>query len=281
MRSSKVWLAQIFVWAVLMCGSTLGDEGAPSTPMFKGFRIIDHDPNHTGIDLKFFVGEAVTSPIDGVVQHIVANSTVTSKWRGLVINGTDDEDELHLRLLGIAAAVELGAPIKSGEFIGRIQDASKDFPGLRPYLHLEVYKNGARIDPTEWASENWPRRTIFYPRRGMGSRSVPWANLRLLSEAKRLENLEDYEGAVVTYEKALRWPDWEVTNTAIYRWIAQTYALLGRFDAAARAQETYLQSLRLELQFSEGALPDASLGTIAAVQTPESLRIYIERSPFS
>ena len=154
MRSSKVWLAQIFVWAVLMCGSTLGDEGAPSTPVFKGFRIIDHDPNHTGIDLKFFVGEAVTSPIDGVVQHIVANSTVTSKWRGLVINGTDDEDELHLRLLGIAAAVELGAPIKSGEFIGRIQDASKDFPGLRPYLHLEVYKNGARIDPTEWASEN-------------------------------------------------------------------------------------------------------------------------------
>ena len=50
---------------------------------------------------------------------------------------------------------------------------------------------------------------------------------------------------------------------------------MGDFEQAAEVQQRYLDQLEMELFYADGNLPDVALGPIAAVQSSQSLLIYI------
>ena len=104
---------------------------------------------------------------------------------------------------------------------------------------------------------------------------MDWPNRRLARQARRAWAAQDHAAAATLYRRALTFADWEVSNTGLYRGLAEVLAEAGDFRAAIEAQRILLAFLELELDFAEGALPSRTLGTIAAVPSPESLRIQI------
>jgi len=146
------------------------------------------------------------------------------------------------------------------------------FPGVKPYLHIEVYQDGKRIDPTNFIAARIENRPIVCP-----AVKVDY-NLKinnLIARAKGLEKDAKYLEAIDVYLEALKQPAWETTTTYILHYIADNYARLGNFAEAVRTQREMLRMLDYELKYSRGALPDKSLGVIAAVNTEESLSILI------
>ena len=133
-----------------------------------------------------------------------------------------------------------------GGVIGRIQDPGIDFPGIRPYLHVEVYLNGQAVDPAEWGDIFWPDHPVENAGSDIHWDIVDWPNRRLARQARRAWAAQDHAAAATLYRRALTF-----------------------------AQRILLAFLELELDFAEGALPSRTLGTIAAVPSPESLRIQI------
>ena len=274
---ARVVFAFTVAWIIVGIAPSVADEVPfKMVPPVSPLIIINHNPRHTGIDLGSDPGETLRSPIDGLVLRIVKESLVKMTWTGIVLKGKDEMGDVAIRILGVAPTVTIGMAIKAGDAIGLAQDPSRDLSGLKPYIHLEVYRNGLLINPTQWAARLWPERAVTNPGTDLDWDALSWRQIGLMAEAgRRHHENNDYSGAIAVYRQALRLPDWEASNTHIHRRIAQAYALLDDYRAAVAAQETYLRLLRLELDYAEGAVPDPELGTIAAVQTPQSLRIYI------
>ena len=118
---------------------------------------MDHSAKHTGIDLAFAPGTRIASPMNGIVMQSLGSAGARSACHGLVVRSTEVDGSTIIRLLGIRPAIKAGQAVRTGDLLGVSQNAADDLPGLRPYLHVEVYKIGRRIDPTDWmgASLAW------------------------------------------------------------------------------------------------------------------------------
>lgn len=235
-----------------------------------GGRIIDHSPFHTGVDVFSKPGEKIYSMIVGKVIRIEGAENVN--WHGIIIKGSDDDSNYTVRILGIKPLIDVEAKVNVRTVLGIAEDPGIDFPGIKPYLHFELYQDGKRIDPTQFVVERLRGRSIIDP--------AIWIDYnskinQLVNRAKNLEGERKYFEAINVYMEALKYPSWETTNTYILHYIADNYARLGKFTEAARTQKEMLQKLNYELEYSLGSLPNKSLGVIAAVNTEESLRVLI------
>lgn len=233
-------------------------------------KIVNHSPFHTGIDVFSTPSEKVYSVIVGKILRIESDDK--SGWRGLTIEGTANDAKYTVRMLGIIPIVNEGSEVDLQTAIGVAQDPGTVFPGVKPYLHIEVYQDGKRIDPTNFIAARIKNRPIVHPAAKVGY------NLKindLIAKAKDLEKETKYLEAIDVYLEAMKQPVWETTATYILHYIADNYARLGNFAEAVKTQREMLKTLDYELKYSSGALPDKSLGVIAAVNTEESLRILI------
>jgi len=256
----------IFVFAFYLNIAFAGDLFVSPT----SGKIINHSPFHTGIDVFSEPGEKVYSVIVGKVLRVESDDK--SSWRGLIIGGMANDVNYTVRMLGITPIIDVGSKVDLQTAIGVAQDPGIVFPGVKPYLHIEVYRDGKRIDPTNFIAARIKNRPIVHP-----AVEVDY-NLKindLVAKAKSLEKDSKYLEAIDVYLQALKQPAWETTTTYIMHYIADNYAQLGKFAEVVKTQREMLRMLDYELKYSSGALPDKSLGVIAAVNTEESLRILI------
>jgi hypothetical protein len=235
-----------------------------------GSRIIDHSSFHTGVDVMSKPGEKIFSMIVGKVIRL--EGAENANWHGIIIKGTDDDSIYTLRILGVRPSIEAEAKTDAQTIIGVAEDPGIDFPGIKAYLHIELYQNGKRIDPTKFIASRLKDRPMVHPATAV---DVDSRIDQLVYKAKNLEKESKYFEAIDVYTEALRCPSWESTNTNILHYIADNYARLGKFTEAVKVQKDMLMKLTSELNYSAGALPDKSLGVIAAVNTEESLRVLI------
>ena len=100
--------------------------------------------NHMAIDLRAHSGDPIMSMSDGVVEKLSPN------WGGVTINhGSGIKTRyLHMR----KTYVKVGDSVTAGQQIG--ESGNKGLPQCSPHLHFEVWKNGVRINPETFLSEN-------------------------------------------------------------------------------------------------------------------------------
>ena len=222
--------------------------------------ILDHGRRHTGVDLKFAVGEVVHAPIAGRIAWIVSDLTMESDWQGVVLEGDEPQADLTLRLLGLKPTVAWGDEVVAGQVIGHTQDAAADFPGIRPYLHVEIYLSGQRVDPTEWTERFWPDHPVVNAGADVDWDANDWPQQRVLDKAYEARVAGDHAAAVALYRQAPSLSDWEVSNTHLYRELAEVFAEAGKYRGALEIQRALVAFLELELEFAEGTLPSGCSG---------------------
>jgi hypothetical protein len=147
-----------------------------------GGKKINHSPFHTGIDVFSKPSEKVYSMIVGKVLRI--ESDEKSSWCGLTIKGNNDDVNYAVRILGINPITDVETKVDLQTAIGIAQDPSIDFPGIKPYLHIELYQDGKRIDPTNFIVSRLKDRPMVHPAVGIDcNRKIN----QLVDSAKGLE----------------------------------------------------------------------------------------------
>ncbi|MDH5409362.1 MAG: M23 family metallopeptidase, partial [Gammaproteobacteria bacterium] len=210
------------------------------------------------------------SPISGKIARLEKSDI--SSWQGLVIEGIGSDSKYSARILGIRPSVKTGDSIEKGSVLGSTQDPRDQFNDLSPYLHIELYLNGKRIDPTKFVMEKIKTRPLIHP--GRNSR-FNFKHNRLVSEALQLEKTNKHDLAIEKYKQSLNYPSWESSNTYVMHYIANNYAKIGAFKKAVIVQNNMLHILKQELNYALGNLPSKKLGIIAASNSEQSLRILI------
>ena len=134
-----------------------------------------------------------------------------SDWQGVVLEGDEPQADLTLRLLGLKPTVAWGDEVVAGQVIGHTQDAAADFPGIRPYLHVEIYLSGQRVDPTEWTERFWPDHPVVNAGADVDWDANDWPQQRVLDKAYEARVAGDHAAAVALYRQASSLSDWKVT----------------------------------------------------------------------
>lgn len=109
---------------------------------------------HNGLDVPANPGRPVVSPVDGVVYAIGAIDVPTAGLPSASVVhliGQGRHAGLAIRLFyltidGLAAGDEV---VGGQSVVGTVADLRARWPGVpRAQLHVEVFRNGERIDPT-------------------------------------------------------------------------------------------------------------------------------------
>ncbi len=122
---TKQWSGEDLVWS-----ETLGD-----------YRV------HTGCDIAAAVGSKVRAMADGEVSDIYCDDLL-----GYVVeidHGNGVVTRYCNLLDGQVSGIEVGAKVKMGDVISGVGETALLESAEGPHLHLEVLKDGARIDPQE------------------------------------------------------------------------------------------------------------------------------------
>jgi murein DD-endopeptidase MepM/ murein hydrolase activator NlpD len=102
---------------------------------------------HGGYDLGAAAGTSVIAAYDGTVQSVSTGNSLT----GTVIRISHANGlETVYGSLG-SATVAVGATVKKGDVIGTVGDTAGSEKFDTPYVRFETYRNGAQIDPAEYA----------------------------------------------------------------------------------------------------------------------------------
>jgi hypothetical protein len=235
-----------------------------------GGRAINHDPGHKGVDLYSQPNEEFFFPVPTEVIRIEKDQI--SNWEGLSLRGKNQYAKYSFRILGIKPSVKLNQQLSEIEILGLTQDPAKEFKGIKPYVHFEVYENGALINPTEIAKKLFPKRPTINAGIESGY-NFPFYSY--LDEGKEYESKGELNKAKESYISALKFPLWEIAPNGAMQSLANCYAELSDFQNAVRVQEMLIDSLKLQKNYSLGSIPSPKLGVIAAVNSEESLNILI------
>jgi len=102
---------------------------------------------HNGIDLIFAPGEAVLSPITGIVTRFALPYANDPSYSGIEIRNED----YSIKIFYIAPVVAIGSAVTAGQVIASAQNiAAKHGGGMVNHVHIEVYDNrGILQDPAK------------------------------------------------------------------------------------------------------------------------------------
>ena len=100
---------------------------------------------HRGLDIKITKSQRIYSPINGVVKRIAYPYASDTKYKGIVI----ENETYYIKIFYMNMTVTAGDKIRKGEVIGFAQNIAEKYDArMTPHVHIEVYKNGVLIDPT-------------------------------------------------------------------------------------------------------------------------------------
>lgn len=105
--------------------------------------------SHNGIDIVVSDGQAIKSPITGIVARMAYPYASDLSWHGIVI----ENDIYYIKMYYLEPSVTKGTSVKRGEVIGYAQNIADKYNNITPHVHLEAYikdSNGdlILIDPT-------------------------------------------------------------------------------------------------------------------------------------
>jgi murein DD-endopeptidase MepM/ murein hydrolase activator NlpD len=101
---------------------------------------------HRGVDLVAATGEAVRSPISGMITRTgAAYGGQTSLW---FVEITNPETRYRARVLYVNPSVTSGRKVAAGDQIGTAQSLAARYAGITNHVHVEVTgRRGEVIDP--------------------------------------------------------------------------------------------------------------------------------------
>ncbi len=103
---------------------------------------------HGGIDLIAYKGQAVKSPIEGFVNRQLQVYSNDTKFIGCEIIGSGQYAAYKIKLFYMIPE-RVGFFVASGEYIGIMQAISEKYGHpMQDHIHIEVFKNNQRVDPT-------------------------------------------------------------------------------------------------------------------------------------
>lgn len=103
---------------------------------------------HNGIDIVATLGQNVLSPIEGKIVRKSHPYATDLSYSGVLIEGINQYFGLTIKIFYISPTVSLvGKNVKAGDIIGKVQSLLTKFPGITNHIHLEIMKNGTKIDP--------------------------------------------------------------------------------------------------------------------------------------
>ena len=104
------------------------------------------DRTHRGIDIVTTHGQVITAPFDGIMVRRADPYEDDPAYTGCLLRR--ESDGLEIKLFYIEN-LSTGA-VSEGQKIGTAQDIAQKYPGITNHIHLEVWLNGAPVDPTPY-----------------------------------------------------------------------------------------------------------------------------------
>ncbi|MEM1215581.1 MAG: peptidoglycan DD-metalloendopeptidase family protein [Bacteroidota bacterium] len=104
---------------------------------------------HSGHDFLVSPGQTIVSPIQGYVRRFAYPYGDDLRWKGLLIIGEGPHQGLAVKMFYFQPSVSSGTQVVPGQVIGKAQDIAAKYPGSRmqPHVHLEIEKDGQRVNP--------------------------------------------------------------------------------------------------------------------------------------
>ncbi|MBM3507439.1 MAG: hypothetical protein FJX64_06910 [Alphaproteobacteria bacterium] len=239
-------------------------------------RVIDHGERHTGVDVRFAVGEQVTRNYPAEVIALVRDPLTGDHWGGAVFRLAPPSESFVFRFVGIAVPHAVGTKLEAGAAVGIVQDPKALWPRVLPHVHVEVYLAGVLANPEPYAETLWPGRSIEDPgieyfRAEDSPAQVAEARAWAAFDAGR------FAEAIPLFETARVLIGWETGWQDIIPAHAHSYARTGDFARAVALQERYVAVMELLRDYASHRLPDPELGVIAAVSNVQSVTIRLAR----
>ena len=104
---------------------------------------------HMGLDLAVWPGMPVYPPAECKVIREAPPYADDARFGGLLLRLVDDADgvvEIKMFYLSPVPGI-VGRHVTSADVIGYAQDLRSKYAGITPHVHIEVTKQGVRIDP--------------------------------------------------------------------------------------------------------------------------------------
>lgn len=104
---------------------------------------------HNGIDLIVSLGEPIYSPISG---RIVKTRPYADdhNFHGVRIYGKGKHEGMMVKIFYMKPVLT-SSEVREGEQIGQAQAISTKYtPSMKDHIHIEVYLNNQRVDPTPY-----------------------------------------------------------------------------------------------------------------------------------
>lgn len=100
---------------------------------------------HNGLDIVARPMQQIMSPVGGLVGGVSIQRRPFYTWNPRSGNrkvcGLGNKT---LYVLGL-----FSGPVQAGGLVGHAQDLSSKYSGITNHVHLEVFRNGVRVDPRE------------------------------------------------------------------------------------------------------------------------------------
>lgn len=107
---------------------------------------------HMGVDLCAWPRQVITAWTMGLrFMRTAAPYEDDPRFGGVLLQLGSGEE---VKIFYVAPREDLrpGALLQTGDVIGHAQDLRIKYVGITPHVHVEVWKAGERIDPTEFIS---------------------------------------------------------------------------------------------------------------------------------
>lgn len=102
---------------------------------------------HQGLDIEARPGEEIYSPIEGDVLREALPYADDQSFRGLVIRGSGQWSGYEVKIFYVDGF--FCGRVAPGTEIGRAQDLTFKYPGIKNHVHLEVRYHGKVMSPDE------------------------------------------------------------------------------------------------------------------------------------
>lgn len=111
---------------------------------------------HEGVDFKADAGQPVVAPISGYVTKIGQAYAGDSRLKFVEI--TNPALRYAARVFYVSPSVNVGEPVHVGDAIGKVRTLQDKYPaGMTDHVHLEIMKQGRRIDASDVITARYER----------------------------------------------------------------------------------------------------------------------------
>ena len=107
---------------------------------------------HMGVDICAWPGQEVVAWTHGLVYMRPARPYEDDDRFSGVLLQRADKSEVKLLYMAPREGLSPGTLLQPGDIIGRAQDLRVKYIGITPHLHIELWQNGERVDPSELIS---------------------------------------------------------------------------------------------------------------------------------